>query len=497
MDFIKKLKDAETLLSSIRKQVYSNLNDSGCFVEETVSNSLVLEQEDLPEQSTVTFVDDILNQSSETFLTNSGDTKIKSFVHCDYCDYKALEKSEASLRKHFKKIHPNELKVECDVCKKFFVSRDMVQLHLRKSRCGVGSQNLIADIFSCSYCQWKTKHESSFHQHLTKQHADKEMLPCVCGRKFYFTDTLRRHLQEKLCSITEKSIYHKQLQCDLCTFECSLQANIELHCKSMHPNYEWIVCECMLTHACKDLYKEHMWFNGGICKPKPTKGYGSCNKLVMSRDPKDQLVNCVYCSNVIRRRRLSHHCNDEHSEEQRMECIGCTTKFWHPLDFQEHLEHNEKCKKSFVNHPKEQSIEKAKEICPICGLRTFYMTKHLTLHELEPKFECDLCHKKYKEKTNLSVHMKKVHLKLAKFECPHCEETFQTWTSRRVHVIRVHTKKFGHSCHVCEKEFITKFQLKSHLNTHTGTKNFKCPVCYLPCSTKFAMERHIRRQHSN
>ncbi len=50
--------------------------------------------------------------------------------------------------------------------------------------------------------------------------------------------------------------------------------------------------------------------------------------------------------------------------------------------------------------------EKVGKMCQICGQIFKSLQAHLYVHDIYPKFECNVCHKKFRHKANVLSHMK-------------------------------------------------------------------------------------------
>lgn len=117
----------------------------------------------------------------------------------------------------------------------------------------------------------------------------------------------------------------------------------------------------------------------------------------------------------------------------------------------------------------------------------FLIIQLLFFFEGERNFQCDLCHKSFRQKAHLESH-KGIH-KVEKIKCTFCERTFNRETDRKLHE-KIHTKTGLFQCESCKKTFTKKQNYKRHTLIHTGQKNFHCDSCDKDYYTKYHLQRH-------
>ncbi|XP_057325942.1 zinc finger protein 568 [Microplitis mediator] len=148
------------------------------------------------------------------------------------------------------------------------------------------------------------------------------------------------------------------------------------------------------------------------------------------------------------------------------------------------------------------------ERCNICG---FHFPDHniLMLHkqivhmidekdiDIKPEallknYPCHLCHKIFKMRGSLMVHMRVAHTginlgSLTKdkdlnqvccengFNCPTCGKNFRKEQHVTQHLKTHEAKQW--ECDICSKMFTTKYFLKKHKRLHSGEMPYKCNIC--------------------
>lgn len=79
-------------------------------------------------------------------------------------------------------------------------------------------------------------------------------------------------------------------------------------------------------------------------------------------------------------------------------------------------------------------------------------------------YECDMCHKMYGDKDDLTRHIY-IHKNLKPFNCQYCGKSFNDKSNMRQHE-KIHTGVKHHFCEVCKKGFIHRRDLRNHLITN-------------------------------
>jgi len=145
------------------------------------------------------------------------------------------------------------------------------------------------------------------------------------------------------------------------------------------------------------------------------------------------------------------------------------------------------------------------ELCPFCG-KKYASPSHLTLHvkrvHLKLKnFGCNYCEKKFSCNYDVTRHQNTVHLKQKPNVCSCCYKSFASRQELQVHFSRIHPdfnlsgERKVWDCICCSEKFNAEFFFLSHLREcHSGFK-VNCPKCDLVFDNQYLMSDHYDTVH--
>lgn len=162
---------------------------------------------------------------------------------------------------------------------------------------------------------------------------------------------------------------------------------------------------------------------------------------------------------------------------------------------------NKRCAKLCKNTAAAKDPYSKYYLCEICGKVFTYISSFIAHHNFKHSeqklflkqqrlMECSVCLKKFSTKWNLKTHMQS-HMNVFPYLCEFCGKKFKKSDIFKIH-LRIHTGIKPYACPQCDKRFATKGMMTTHLRSHTGEKPYSCEFCDKSYAGMTALRMHQR-----
>lgn len=193
-------------------------------------------------------------------------------------------------------------------------------------------------------------------------------------------------------------------------------------------------------------------------------------------------TECDYASVELSKLRRHVRC---HTGERPYQCPHCTYASQDTFKLKRHLR----------THTGEKPYKC--EHCNMCFTQSNSLKAHKLIHNVseKPVFACELCPAKCGRKTDLRIHVQKLHTSDKPLKCKRCGKSFPDRYSCKVHN-KTHEGEKCFKCELCPYASTTLRHLKSHMLKHTDEKPFSCENCDQSFRQKQLLRRHQNLYHN-
>lgn len=359
--------------------------------------------------------------------------------------------------------------------------------------------------YQCHNCGKTFKLKNIMKKHIISNHIAKNKTDYKCSYCSYRTK-LKRNLTLHLNTHKDITVERVLYQCDVCKFKFKQKGNLKVHMKLKHTK-----AGDVKAHKCpKCPYKTN--YKHAI------KVHIETHKRVRIRT----LRQCDICFKIFKLAgTLRRHIEMQHDAENGpLRCDICKEKFPGTETLKTHIElmHLNGIKKKYK--------------CLQCSFETdarLILQKHIITHKGIKAFQCKICLAKFTQSAALSAHMEYKHAETSEkkykcslcsyetnyepylrrhnlthntavkqFECSICNMTFARNSTLKSHFKNKHTKSAidnEYKCSECSYQANSRYKIRSHLQRHTGIKQYQCDICLMKFSFKSGLTAHMKGKH--
>lgn len=259
----------------------------------------------------------------------------------------------------------------------------------------------------------------------------------------------------------------------------------EISAREVAPADQLACTHCDYTSPKKYLLSRHMKSH---CDDRPHK-CGLCHRGFKTMSSLQNHINthagvrphkCKLCESAFTTSgELIRHVRYKHTFEKPHKCTECE---YASVELS-------KLKRHMRSHTGERPY--ACSYCNYASPDTYKLKRHLRIHTGEKPYECDVCHAKFTQSNSLKAH-KLIHSgNKPVFKCVLCPTTCGRKTDLKVHMMKLHSSDQPLVCKKCGESFPDRYTFKVHFKSHDGEKCFKCPECDYSAISQRHVDSHM------
>ncbi|CDW54443.1 zf-C2H2 and zf-C2H2 4 and zf-H2C2 2 domain contai ning protein [Trichuris trichiura] len=177
---------------------------------------------------------------------------------------------------------------------------------------------------------------------------------------------------------------------------------------------------------------------------------------------------------------LIRHIRYRHTLEKPHKCTECTYASVELSKLKRHM-------RSHTGERPYQCIH-----CPYASPDTYKLKRHMRVHTGEKPYQCEICQQRFTQSNSLKAH-KIIHSGARPvFHCKYCPSSCGRKTDLRIHIQKLHTS-VAHPllCKKCNKTFPDRYSFKVHQKQHDGERCFPCGQCQYSASSQRHLDAHM------
>ena len=285
----------------------------------------------------------------------------------------------------------------------------------------------------------------------------------------------------------------KSHKCEICSFGCSSNQQLETHVNNVHDKRRDFKCK----HCDKAyLIRNHLNVHVRIEHEELPHLCDVCNKSFTTKEGvkkhyfsvhEDKVTKCNICDKTFSKVHtyLNHrNVHRKRTNSKVFQCKVCEKMF----RSDDHLKIHEK-----------RQHENEEITCSDCG-KSFslqYFQDHVrNVHQKLKSYKCHLCQNSFSQKSNLNSHVKLFHLGIKPHKCSICPSSFGGSGELKRHVSEIHFGIKRHKCNICRKGFKRKDGLVNHEKYAHEKMLINCDICERSFSTILSLKMHVKLYHS-
>ena len=302
--------------------------------------------------------------------------------------------------------------------------------------------------YKCKYCPQRFTDRPAKNGHQKKEHKEKMGFNC-----FFCEEKFKIHIHRKLHM--EKIHEFGRFKCSVCLIKHKHIPQFFEHIKKSHSEISTAPCDVCSTEVLMDEYVSHRMKCIANREFEKRKKF---NDKVKARGG----VQCRHCDSkfATHAQRIEHE-NDLHTGNK-YSCPDCDYETPSMLKFYYH--------KKRIHNAESNTV-----FCDICGkqLKKSTLKAHMEyVHEgKKDNVQCSDCGEVFERQTHLLKHRNLLHSTDPKFDCEICGRRFNGMASKSKHMQSHSEGTFP--CEVCGRLLKSKKTLIAHMRVHTGEKPFK------------------------